>query len=93
MTDKLIKLGKKHNINIEVFNNSDKQVVIDSLNDKITKFEYCDIAMYRIKAIKDLSCVILDTEYIDNPKSIIDYLSGMSDPYILKIFNEFISFS
>ena len=74
MTDKLIKLGKKHNINIEVFNNSDKQVVIDSLNDKITKFEYCDIAMYRIKAIKDLSCVILDTEYIDNPKSIIDYL-------------------
>ena len=26
-------------------------------------------------------------------KSIIDYLSGMSDAYILKIFNEFISFS
>ena len=26
-------------------------------------------------------------------RSIIDYLSGMSDAYILKIFNEFISFS
>ena len=34
-----------------------------------------------------------DIDYQSMVKSIIDYLSGMSDAYILKIFNEFISFS
>lgn len=39
--------------------------------------------------------IIYDFEHDKNAmaKSIIDYLSGMSDAYILKIFNEFISFS
>ena len=38
--------------------------------------------------------IIYDFEHDKNAmaKSIIDYLSGMSDAYILKIFNEFISF-
>lgn len=68
----LIELGKKHNIDIEIFKEKNKSTDISTLNDKVKLFQITDVTSYIIKAIKDNRCIKIITESLDNPNEIID---------------------
>lgn len=70
----LLELGKKHNMDIEIFKEKNKSTDISTLNDKIKLFQITDVTSYIIKAIKDNRCIKIVTENIDNPSEIVSTL-------------------
>ena len=70
----LIELGKKYNIDIEIFKEKNKSTDISTLNDKIKLFQITDVTSYIIKAIKDNRCIKIVTENIDNSSEIVTTL-------------------
>ena len=72
--NKLIELGKKHNIDIEIFKEKNNSIDISTLNDKIKLFQITNVTSYIIKAIKNNRCVKIITESIKNADEIINTL-------------------
>lgn len=72
--NKLIDLGKKHNIDIEIYKEKNNSTEISTLNDKIKLFQISNVTSYIIKAIKNNKCVKLVTENIKNTNEIINTL-------------------
>ena len=72
--NKLIELGKKHNIDIEIFKEKNNSTDISTLNDKVKLFQITNVTSYIIKAIKNNRCVKIVTENIKNVDEIINTL-------------------
>ena len=72
--NKLIDLGKKNNIDIEIYKEKNNSTEISTLNDKIKLFQISNVTSYIIKAIKNNKCVKLVTENIKNTNEIINTL-------------------
>ena len=70
--NKLIELGKKHNIDIEIFKEKNNSTDISTLNDKVKLFQITNVTSYIIKAIKNNRCVKIVTENIKNTDEIIN---------------------
>ena len=64
--NKLIELGKKHDIDIEIFKEKNNSTDISTLNDKVKLFQITNVTSYIIKAIKNNKCVKIVTENIKN---------------------------
>ena len=64
--NKLIELGKKHDIDIEIFKEKNNSTDISTLNDKVKLFQITNVTSYIIKAIKNNRCVKIVTENIKN---------------------------
>ena len=72
--NKLIELGKKHDIDIEIFKEKNNSTDISTLNDKVKLFQITNVTSYIIKAIKNNRCVKIVTENIKNVDEIINTL-------------------
>lgn len=72
--NKLIELGKKHDIDIEIFKEKNNSTDISTLNDKVKLFQITNVTSYIIKAIKNNRCVKIVTENIKNVDEIINIL-------------------
>jgi len=55
--NKLIEIGKNHNIDIEVFKEKNNSTDISTLDEKIKLFQITNVTRYVIKAIKNNRCV------------------------------------
>ena len=75
--NKLIELGKKHNIDIEIFKEKNNSTDISTLNNKVKLFQITNVTSYIIKAIKNNRCVKIVTENIKNTDEIINALEEM----------------
>lgn len=75
--NKLIEIGKKHNIDIEIFKEKHNSTDISTLNNKIKLFQITNVSKYIIKAIKDNRCVKIVTESIKNPEELIKTLEDI----------------
>ena len=75
--NKLIEIGKKHNIDIEIFKEKHNSTDISTLNDKIKLFQITNVSKYIIKAIKDNRCVKIVTESIKNSEELINTLEDI----------------
>lgn len=70
----LIELGKKHDMDIEIFKEKCKATDVSTLDNKIKLFQITDVTSYIVKAIKNNICIKLVTEDIDNTEKIINSL-------------------
>ena len=75
--NKLIEIGKKHNIDIEIFKEKHNSTDISTLNDKIKLFQITNVSKYIIKAIRDNRCVKIVTESIKNSEELINTLEDI----------------
>ena len=75
--NKLIELGKKRNIDIEIFKEKNNSTDISTLNNKVKLFQITNVTSYIIKAIKNNRCVKIVTENIKNTDEIINALEEM----------------
>lgn len=71
----LILLGKKYDIDIEIYKEKNNSTDISTLDDKIKLFQISNVDTYIIKAIKNNRCVKLVTENIKRCNEIIDALN------------------
>src|SRR5699024_3877018 len=72
MIDELLKLANSKNIKIEVFVDEDITTSIETMNDKLEKYESSSTNSYRIKALYNNQIVTINTEDISNPETIIN---------------------
>ena len=72
MIDELLKLANSKNIKIEVFVDEDITTSIETMNDKLEKYESSSTNSYRIKALYNNKIVTINTEDISNPETIIN---------------------
>ena len=70
----LINLGKKENIQIEIFKSENTGSSIYTSNEITNKFEIYNNISYRIKSLIDGKSIKITTDNIDNPKEIIKLL-------------------
>ena len=77
MKNKLIELGKKENIAIEIYEVHSVETSLGVLNDKEKDFQINNIKKYLIKAIKDGKCVKLSCEDLNNPDDIIKNIKAI----------------
>ena len=75
--NKLIELGKKHDIDIEIFKTRNKCTDINSMNDTIKLFQISDVTRYKIKAIKNGKCIEIVTESLKNTNELLDALEDI----------------
>lgn len=74
MKNKLINLGKAHDIDIEIYERKNNIASINTLNDELKLFQIENITLFNIKAIKNNICINIVTENIKNTQEIIDAL-------------------
>ena len=79
MIDELLKLANSKNIKIEVFIDEDETVDIETINDKLEKYESSSTDSYRIKASYNNKIVTINTEDISNPETIINNIINFSN--------------
>ena len=79
MIDKLLKLANSKNIQIEVFIDEDITIDIETMNDRLEKYETSSTNSYRIKALYDNKIVTINTEDISNPEYIIDNIINIAN--------------
>ena len=79
MIDELLKLANSKNIKIEVFIDEDETVDIETINDKLEKYESSSTDSYRIKASYNNKIVTINTEDISNPETIINSIIDFSN--------------
>lgn len=72
MIDELLKLANSKNIKIEVFVDEDITTSIETMNDKLEKYESSSTNSYRIKALYNNKIVTINTEDISSPETIIN---------------------
>lgn len=70
----LINLGKKYDIDIEIFKEKNKTTEISTLNDELKLFQVTDVVNYIIKAIKNNRCIKIVTEDITDSQKIVNTL-------------------
>ena len=78
MINKLLKLANSKNIKIEVFVDEDITTSIETMNDKLEKYESSSTDSYRIKALYNNKVVIINTEDISNPEIIVNNIIELS---------------
>lgn len=79
MIDELLKLANSKNIKIEVFIDEDETIDIETMNDKLEKYESSSTDSYRIKALYNNKIVTINTEDISNPETIINNIFDFSN--------------
>ena len=79
MIDKLLKLASSKNIKMEVFVDEDITIDIETMNDRLEKYESSSTDSYRIKALYNNKIVTINTEDISNPEMIINNIISISD--------------
>lgn len=79
MIDELLKLANSKNIKIEVFIDEDEIIDIETMNDKLEKYESSSTDSYRIKALYNNKIVTINTEDISNPETIINNIFDFSN--------------
>lgn len=72
MKEEFIKLAKKENLSIEIFEKKNDKVDINTMNGTVSLFQISNITTYIIKAIKGENSVQLVTDHLDHPSEIID---------------------
>ena len=78
MIDELLKLADSKNVKIEIFIDEDETIDIETMNDKLEKYESSNTSSYRIKALYNNKIVTINTEDISNPKLIIKNIIDLS---------------
>ena len=79
MIDELLKLANSKNIELEVFIDEDETTSIETMNDKLEKYESSSTDSYRIKALYNNKIVTINTEDISNPETIINNIVDLSN--------------
>lgn len=82
MINELIKIGKKNNIIIEVYNTNNKNWLVETFNNKIINYNISCESDYSIKALYKGKNIYLTTNNIENTDEIISkilYLYELSD--------------
>lgn len=79
MIDELLKLANGKNIELEVFIDEDETTSIETMNDKLEKYESSSTDSYRIKALYNNKIVTINTEDISNPETIINNIIDFSN--------------
>lgn len=79
MIDELLKLANSKNIKLEVFIDEDETTSIETMNDKLEKYESSSTDSYRIKALYNNKIVTINTEDISNPETIINNIIDFSN--------------
>ena len=79
MIDKLLKLASSKNIKMEVFVDEDITIDIETMNDRLEKYESSSTDSYRIKALYNNKIVTINTEDISNPELIINNIISISN--------------
>lgn len=79
MIDELLKLANSKNIELEVFIDEDETTSIETMNDKLEKYESSSTDSYRIKALYNNKIVTINTEDISNPETIINNIIDFSN--------------
>ena len=79
MIDELLKLANSKNIKLEVFIDEDETIDIETMNDKLEKYESSSTDSYRIKALYNNKIVTINTEDISNPETIINSIIDFSN--------------
>ena len=72
MIEELLKLANSKNIKLEVFIDEYETIDIETMNDKLEKYESSSTDSYRIKALYNNKIVTINTEDISNPETIIN---------------------
>ena len=78
MIDKLLKLANSKNIQIEVFIDEDITIDIETMNDRLEKYETSSTDSYHIKALYNNKIVTINTEDVSNPEAIINNIINIS---------------
>ena len=79
MIEELLKLANSKNIKLEVFIDEDETIDIETMNDKLEKYESSSTDSYRIKALYNNKIVTINTEDISNPETIINSIIDFSN--------------
>lgn len=79
MIDELLKLANSKNIELEVFIDEDITIDIETMNDRLEKYESSSTDSYRIKALYNNKIVTINTEDISNPELIINNIISISN--------------
>ena len=79
MIDELLKLANSKNIKIEVFIDEDETIDIETMNDKLEKYETSSVSSYHIKALYNNKIVPINTEDISNPEIIVNNIINFSN--------------
>ena len=77
MKQKIIELGKKAKIDIEIFEKTQEKVDINTMNGKEKLFQITNVTSYRIKAIKNEISIEYMTDNLKNPNLIIDNIQNI----------------
>ena len=79
MIDELLKLSSSKNIKLEVFIDEDETIDIETMNDKLEKYETSSVSTYHIKSLYNNKIVIINTEDISDPETIINNIIDFSN--------------
>ena len=79
MIDELLKLADSKNIKLEVFIDEDETIDIETMNDKLEKYETSSVSSYHIKALYNNKIVPINTEDISNPEIIVNNIINFSN--------------
>ena len=79
MIDELLKLADSKNIKLEVFIDEDETIDIETMNDKLEKYETSSVSTYHIKALYNNKIVPINTEDISNPEIIVNNIINFSN--------------
>lgn len=79
MIDELLKLANSKNIKLEVFIDEDETIDIETMNDKLEKYESSSTNSYHIKALYNNKIVAINTEDISNPETIVNNIIDFSN--------------